>query len=72
MGKLTSKVFNESCCDGGECGTNDLSAKPCGCDVGAKWVCQRHQEEGHYFCPACGEVLPAHTPDCAAVIDLIQ
>lgn len=22
--------------------SNDLSAQPCGCDAGAKWVCERH------------------------------
>lgn len=48
MGKLTPEVFNESCCDGGECSPNDNSARPCGCDPGLKpkpWVCQRHQIE---------------------------
>lgn len=45
MGKLTSEVFNESCCDGGICATTRESAQPCGCDKGAGWVCQRHREE---------------------------
>src|SRR5690242_12071239 len=39
------KPFNESCCDGGECGPNDMSAQPCGCDRGAGWICERHQRE---------------------------
>lgn len=44
MGKLTEQVFNESCCDGGgESGYE--SCRPCGCDPGANWVCQRHQAE---------------------------
>lgn len=40
--------FGESCCDGGECSTNELSAQSCGCDPGLKpqpWVCQFHQNE---------------------------
>lgn len=40
-----AKPFNESCCDGGECAASDMSAQSCGCDAGAKWVCQRHQYE---------------------------
>ena len=36
--------FGESCCDGGSC-NEKLSAQPCGCDPGAKWVCERHQLE---------------------------
>lgn len=40
MGKLTPEIFNESCCDGGECNKN--SAMPCGCDPGAKHVCAQH------------------------------
>lgn len=39
-----NEPFSPSCCDGGETG-NDRSARPCGCDPGANWVCQRHQEE---------------------------
>lgn len=39
-----SKPFAESCCDGGAC-SNEMSAQSCGCDAGAKWVCQRHQYE---------------------------
>lgn len=45
MGKLTSEVFNESCCDGGACATTRESAEYCGCDKGANWICQRHREE---------------------------
>lgn len=41
-----TKPFAESCCDGGECYVNDNSAQPCGCDKGANWICQRHQDEG--------------------------
>lgn len=40
-----NKPFNPSCCDGGECSTNDMSCQPCGCDKGANWVCQVHQIE---------------------------
>ena len=39
------KPFGPSCCDGGECNLNDMSAQPCGCDKGANWICQRHQLE---------------------------
>jgi len=35
--------FGESCCDGGICDINDRSARPCGCDPGANWVCERHK-----------------------------
>jgi hypothetical protein len=45
MGKLSKEIFNESCCDGGACNPNDMSARVCGCDKGANWVCQRHQYE---------------------------
>ena len=38
-------MFGESCCDGGETSLNDRSARSCGCDLGANWVCQRHQDE---------------------------
>ena len=41
-----SNPFGESCCDGGQTYANDFSAQPCGCDRGAKWVCQRHRDEG--------------------------
>lgn len=37
--------FAESCCDGGICDITALSAQPCGCDAGAKWICRTHQEE---------------------------
>lgn len=37
--------FGDSCCDGGECSIYHESARPCGCDPGAGWVCQRHQLE---------------------------
>lgn len=40
-----TKPFADSCCDGGECGVNDMSAQSCGCDKGAKWVCDRHKYE---------------------------
>lgn len=40
-----TKPFAESCCDGGICSTNEKSCQPCGCDKGAKWICQRHQME---------------------------
>jgi hypothetical protein len=43
MGRLTPQVFNESCCDGGECSPTHESAQPCGCDPGAKWVCEYHR-----------------------------
>lgn len=36
--------FGPSCCDGGAC-NEPQSAQPCGCDAGAKWVCERHQLE---------------------------
>jgi hypothetical protein len=40
VGKLTPDVFNPSCCDGGEAAlANSQSARPCGCDPGANWVC---------------------------------
>lgn len=44
MSANLTNPFGESCCDGGATG-NDLSCQPCGCDPGAKWVCQRHQVE---------------------------
>lgn len=44
MGKLTKETFNESCCDGG-CGPTYRSSEPCGCDIGAGWICERHQHE---------------------------
>jgi hypothetical protein len=40
-----TKPFAPSCCDGGECGLNEMSAQSCGCDKGAKWVCERHRRE---------------------------
>ena len=46
MGKLTSEVFNESCCDGGA-GCNAMSAQPCGCDPGANYKCKIHSETPH-------------------------
>ena len=36
--------FGESCCDGGECATEDMSTQPCGCDKGANWTCERHRK----------------------------
>ncbi len=45
MGQLTTTIFNESCCDGGECSTNDLSARNCGCDPGEAHVCERHMRD---------------------------
>ena len=56
MGQLTSEVFNESCCDGGAVRHYE-SAQPCGCDAGAKWVCERHQGER-----ATMSVTPVITP----------
>jgi hypothetical protein len=43
MGKLTNEIFNESCCDGGECSTSYESAQPCGCDKGANHLCEQHK-----------------------------
>ncbi len=40
-----SKPFAESCCDGGQCGLDDKSTQPCGCDKGANWVCEQHRED---------------------------
>ena len=45
MGKLTFEVFTESCCDGDSSSPNDMSARSCGCDPGANWLCTRHQVE---------------------------
>jgi NTP pyrophosphatase (non-canonical NTP hydrolase) len=45
LSKLTSEVFNESCCDGGSTSTCHESAKTCGCDPGAHWVCKVHQDQ---------------------------
>lgn len=44
MGKLTTEVFNESCCDGGA-QYNSMSAQSCGCDPGSNWTCERHYRE---------------------------
>ena len=44
MGKVSedvAKLFEESCCDGGEAGC-ETSCQPCGCDKGAGWICARH------------------------------
>lgn len=35
--------FNESCCDGGECTLNDMSAQSCGCDKGINYFCETHK-----------------------------
>lgn len=35
-----NNLFGESCCDGGECSTSDLSAKPCGCDPSIPRQCK--------------------------------
>src|SRR5882672_6685518 len=43
VGKLTTELFNESCCDGGAACNAD-SAQPCGCDPGVPWICQIHRE----------------------------
>jgi len=43
MGRLTQEVFNESCCDGGECGVLKQSALTCGCDPGLHYFCSRHK-----------------------------
>jgi len=56
MGKLTTEVFNESCCDGGECRPQDLSAQSCGCDKGANWVCAEHRQIISH-CESCGPTL---------------
>lgn len=40
-----TKPFAESCCDGGKTYINDNSCQPCGCDAGAGWICQRHNDE---------------------------
>lgn len=46
MGRLMpDNAFPESCCDGGECALDDNSCQPCGCDKGAKWMCDRHAAE---------------------------
>lgn len=37
MGKLTSDIFNESCCDGGATSGYE-SAQPCGCDPGINYI----------------------------------
>lgn len=37
--------FDPSCCDGGQCSTGQ-SARSCGCDPGAGWVCQWHKDMG--------------------------
>lgn len=42
MGRLTQEIFNESCCDGGECSLQKASARPCGCDPGANHRCANH------------------------------
>lgn len=45
MGLLTTEPFRESCCDGGECGTEGKSALTCGCDPGESYMCNRHKRE---------------------------
>lgn len=45
MGKLTSDIFNESCCDGGAT-SEGSSCQPCGCDINANWVCSYHRSRG--------------------------
>lgn len=42
MGKLTSEIFNESCCDGGATNCHQ-SSQPCGCDPGLNWYCSQHK-----------------------------
>lgn len=54
MGKLTTEIFNESCCDGGACSTFHESTRPCGCDPGADHLCAEHKldfikESMHYM-----------------------
>lgn len=39
-----TKPFSESCCDGGAM-ASDQSCQPCGCDKGAKHLCERHLAE---------------------------
>lgn len=44
---MPSLTFDPSCCDGGECGIDDRSTQPCGCDKGASYIspwCPIHQE----------------------------
>lgn len=38
-----SNPFGPSCCEGGACNSNDMSAQSCGCDKGANWICERHR-----------------------------
>ncbi len=40
-----AQPFSESCCDGGICSDNDMSASPCGCDPGEAHVCERHMRD---------------------------
>jgi hypothetical protein len=42
VGKLTTEIFNESCCDGGAQSCKQ-SAQSCGCDPGANHLCERHK-----------------------------
>jgi hypothetical protein len=66
MGKLTEEVFNESCCDGGACDTTGQSAKTCGCDPGAGWVCAKCREDAMKdTVPAWNMNGPSWVPDAA-------
>lgn len=55
MGLLDKEQpFRESCCDGGECNTGDMSAKTCGCDPGCKprpYFCALHRVDAALATP---------------------
>lgn len=50
MSANLKEPFGPSCCDGGA-NTNTQSAQPCGCDPGAQWICQRHNEFQQWGAP---------------------
>jgi hypothetical protein len=58
--------FGPSCCDGGECRTNDNSARPCGCDPGAKWVCTNHRIAWELVGCECYPWDGIHAVECPA------
>jgi hypothetical protein len=82
VGKLTSEVFAESCCDGGACSTEYESARPCGCDPGAKWVCEQHRSktdcpechvpEGSYHQPTCTRLPPGFVKGLAKEVRVVD
>lgn len=57
--RLDDKPFKESCCDGGECGLDEMSAQPCGCDKKANWTCAQHSgvplDAKEWRCDVCGK-----------------